>query len=113
MSWLDTVKGLFAPERSSSHAVHHALGEAGEVLRALREVIDPETHIDVVRMGMVRAIVIEDNVAHVVLTPTTAGCPLSAWLVGACATAIEELGFEADVQIVTDPPWSPEDMDRG
>ncbi len=111
MSFLDTLKGLFAPD-APSNAIHHATGEAGEALRALRGVIDPETGIDVVRMGMVRAIDIEENVAHVALTPTTAGCPLASWLVGACAHALGEVGFEADVRIVTEPPWSPADMER-
>jgi metal-sulfur cluster biosynthetic enzyme len=111
MSFLDTVKGLLAPE-TPRNAVHHAVGEAGEALRALREVIDPETNLDVVRMGMVRAVSVDDNVAHVTLTPTTAGCPLSAWLLGACATALVDAGFEPDVQMVTDPPWSPSDMER-
>lgn len=113
MRWLDTVKALFARDDTPQNALHHAVGEAGEVLRALRGVVDPEMDMDIVRLGLVRGVAVEGNVAHVRLTPTTAGCPLSAWLVGASVHAIEELGFEASVEVVTEPAWTPEDMDRG
>ncbi len=113
MSIMDKFKEFFsASGLPESYALHHAPGPAGEVLAALRGVIDPEMGIDIVSIGMVREISVEDNRATVVITTTTPGCPLADWLVAACAQAVTEMGLVPDVQVTHEPPWSPSDMER-
>ena len=86
MSIMDKFKEFFsASGLPESYALHHAPGPAGEVLAALRGVIDPEMGINIVNIGMVREISVEDGRATVVITTTTPGCPLADWLVEACA----------------------------
>src|SRR3712207_3930613 len=52
-----------------------------QLLDALRHVVDPELHADVVELGMVRdATVDEHGVATVELALTIAGCPMRAQL---------------------------------
>lgn len=111
MSWLDRFKGIFAAEREPSRALHHAEGQVGAALDALRAVMDPEIGRDVVALGMVRAISVVEGTAYVRFAPTTAGCPLEGWLVGACTHALQTIGLRAEVEIVTDPPWTPADME--
>lgn len=112
MSLLDSLKTLFSGDDAPPRALHTGVGATGEILRALRGVVDPEMEMDIVRLGLVRQVVVEDDIAYVTLTPTTAGCPLSAWLVGACAHVLGELGYEARIDVVYEPPWSPDDIEK-
>ena len=48
-----------------------------QVLEALKAVIDPELHKDIVELDMVRSIEVHDNgVVDVMVSLTTAGCPI-------------------------------------
>lgn len=80
---------------------------------ALYRVIDPELGINIVDLGLVYNVTINDtNDVHVIMTLTTPGCPLHDSIVGgveSCLMAIEEIGF-VDVQLVWQPAWSPEKM---
>ena len=83
------------------------------VREALRNVIDPEVGIDVVDLGLVYNIVVEQHVARVTMTMTTPACPLGeqikrdidAEILRHCPQ-VERV----EVQFVFDPPWGPERM---
>lgn len=84
-----------------------------DVLRALRVVIDPELGIDVVSLGLVYAATREGDRARVVMTMTTPACPLGESLTRDAREAVETLvpGVRhAEVELVFEPPWSPERM---
>jgi metal-sulfur cluster biosynthetic enzyme len=76
---------------------------------ALRFVVDPELGLDIVELGLVYDVRIEDGVVVAEMTLTTPGCPVSESLP---AEARAELvrAFEAPVRldVVWDPPWTPE-----
>lgn len=78
--------------------------------RALSAVIDPELGLDIVQMGLVYSLEAIDNVMHVEMTLTTPGCPVSESLPQEAHAAIAEAlpEFEVDLQIVWDPPWTPD-----
>jgi metal-sulfur cluster biosynthetic enzyme len=74
----------------------------------LKSVIDPEIGIDIINLGLVYEIVVSsDGIAHIRMTLTTPGCPLSSYI----ENAIHDVLWGApglsdvDLQIVWDPPW--------
>lgn len=86
--------------------------DAADVLTALTTVIDPELGIDVVNLGMIYGIDCVGDGVHVELTLTTPGCPLHGSIVEEVRRAVHELNadLEVDVELVWDPPWTPEAM---
>lgn len=83
------------------------------VLAQLREVIDPELGIDVVSLGLIYKIRIDDdNSVHIVMTLTVPGCPMHATITAAVENAVGSLPWVTgcDVIVTYDPPWTPERM---
>ena len=81
-----------------------------QVMDALRQVLDPELGINIVDLGLVYNVALQDQNVHIALTMTTRACPLHAYLTEEATAAIHRVVPEAqtvDVEIVWDPPWSP------
>lgn len=88
-------------------------GLAGGVREALRRVIDPELGYNIVDLGLVYDIAVEEgNAIRVTMTTTTPGCPATNYLVqGAHDGALGVDGVEsADVTLTYEPRWTPEMM---
>lgn len=84
-----------------------------EVLDALREVVDPELGANVVDLGLVYGVEVENGRVRVAMTMTSRACPLSVYVAEMAEAAIrarEPLLEDVRVEIVWDPPWSPERM---
>lgn len=83
-----------------------------QVLSALHEVLDPEVGLDVVSLGLVYGVEAVDGRVRVELTMTTPTCPLGEQIVSDAEARIAALpGVEAvDVQLVWEPPWTPDRM---
>jgi metal-sulfur cluster biosynthetic enzyme/ribosomal protein L22 len=89
---------------------------AGIVRDALSEVIDPDLGVNIVDLGFVRAVSIQERTAVITMTLTSAACPLTGVLENQIRTELAPLqhidGFRVDWQWV--PAWRPADMtDRG
>lgn len=110
MSLLDSVKALFSPAPAAAAPLRQADGAAGPVLDALRGVIDPELGVDIVSLGLVRGIELDQDLARVRMVLTTPGCPVTHLLVEQIAQELGLLGYRAEVSVEEDPPWRPEDM---
>jgi len=82
------------------------------VLRALGAVIDPEVGIDVVSLGLVYAIGIDDGAVRIDLTMTTPACPLGEQIAGVAERRVAALEGvrSAEVRLVWEPAWTPERM---
>jgi metal-sulfur cluster biosynthetic enzyme len=81
--------------------------------RALRTVDDPELGVDVVALGLVRAIHVgEGGLVSVDLTMTTAACPLGDLIVEQARQAVAAVPgvSSVGVRLVWEPPWKPADM---
>jgi len=52
-----------------------------KILKALEKAIDPETGIDVVRMGMIKKVEEKNGNVKISFTPTTPFCPMIGYLV--------------------------------
>ncbi len=82
------------------------------VRAALSTVEDPELGLDIVSLGLVYAIEHEQGRVQVMHTLTSMGCPLGPVIERDITDALAGVeGVESvDVQLVFDPPWSPEQM---
>jgi metal-sulfur cluster biosynthetic enzyme len=81
-------------------------------LDALYEVIDPELGVNIVDLGLVYDVLIDDGSVVVVMTLTTPGCPLGGFMedeIHRCLSQFPQVR-SSEVEIVWDPPWDPELM---
>ncbi len=83
-----------------------------QVLEALEGVYDPESPVDVVNLGLVYGVSIEDSVVRIMMTMTSPGCPVTDFIRAEVERVVGALpGVDAvGVEFVWDPPWSPEMM---
>lgn len=84
-----------------------------EVAReALRTVWDPELGIDVVSLGLIYDVRVDDAGLVVDMTLTTPGCPVSEQLPGEAAEALRHAlpHYPVRVDVLWDPPWTPARM---
>jgi metal-sulfur cluster biosynthetic enzyme len=83
------------------------------VREALREVIDPEIGFNIVDIGLVYDIAIEEGgIARITMTTTTMGCPATDYLrngAGAAAQNVDGVHW-ADVRLTYDPHWTSDMM---
>jgi len=85
------------------------------ILGALENVIDPELGIDIVNLGLVYDVDLNDEgLCTVTMTLTSMGCPLGPVIVDQIKTALSDLPEVKDVEvnIVWSPPWSKDMMSR-
>lgn len=83
---------------------------SSEVLKALEQVIDPELGVDIVNLGLVyRVEVNDDGLVDVEMTLTTPGCPLSGSLPEAARHVARTVPGvkDANVRLVWNPQWHP------
>lgn len=84
-----------------------------QVREALREVIDPEIGFNIVDIGLIYDIAIEDGgIARITMTTTTMGCPATNYLrdgAGEAAQNVDGIHW-ADVRLTYDPHWTPDMM---
>lgn len=83
-----------------------------EILEVLKQVYDPEIPVDIVNLGLVYDIAIEDGIVRLKMTTTSPGCPVGDYLAQEVERAVRTLhGVDAvGVEFVWDPPWIPEMM---
>jgi metal-sulfur cluster biosynthetic enzyme len=83
-----------------------------QVLGALKQVFDPELLINLVDLGLVYGIDIQENVVSIELGLTSPACPAGPQLVNQAAQAVEALepGTKATVSLALSPPWTPDRM---
>ncbi|WP_409304632.1 metal-sulfur cluster assembly factor [Peribacillus sp. SCS-155] len=82
---------------------------------ALEQVIDPELGIDIVNLGLVYDVDLDDEgILTVTMTLTAMGCPLAGTIVDQVKIAVEDIPEvkDTEVNIVWNPPWSKDRMSR-
>ena len=80
------------------------------VLEALKDVFDPEIPVNVVDLGLVYGLDVEDGDVKVKMTLTFAGCGMGPYISQQAEWRIAEIEEVEDVEVemVYDPPWSPD-----
>ena len=84
-----------------------------DIISALKTVYDPEIPADIYELGLIYKIDVEDNrEVKIDMTLTAPGCPVAGempgWVQDAVSTVEGVSGV--DVQMVFDPPWTPDRM---
>jgi metal-sulfur cluster biosynthetic enzyme len=85
-----------------------------DVEEAMRDVVDPELGINVVDLGLVYGLDLEEGtdgtVALIDMTLTSAACPLTDVIEDQSRTALVGSGLVSDLRInwVWNPPWGPD-----
>ncbi|MCM3662031.1 metal-sulfur cluster assembly factor [Georgenia satyanarayanai] len=82
---------------------------AADVEEAMRDVIDPELGINVVDLGLVYGVTVDQhNNAVIDMTLTSAACPLTDVIEDQSHQALDGLVNEMRINWVWMPPWGPE-----
>jgi FeS assembly SUF system protein len=102
--------GPHEPERPSLTETNEELLPA--VLEALKTVRDPEIPVNLVDLGLIYELIVNnDGIVYVEMTLTAPSCPVAGELPGQVKEAIEAVEGVNDVRVklVWSPPW---DKDR-
>ena len=81
-----------------------------EILEALKDVYDSEIPYNIVDLGLVYGVKIDGGVVDITMTLTFPGCGMGPYIANNVRERILELDDieDANVEMVFDPPWSPE-----
>ena len=83
-----------------------------DVREQLKEVIDPEMQINIVDMGLIREVDVDESKIDILMTLTTPGCPLHGVFDELVKREVEKLDGveEIEVELTFEPRWTPEEM---
>jgi metal-sulfur cluster biosynthetic enzyme len=96
--------GSAAPEAAVSQDVL-------DVLEALRDVVDPELGVNVVDLGLINGVDLDESrVATIDMTLTSAACPLTDVIEEQAGEALKDLVADFRINWVWMPPWGPESI---
>jgi metal-sulfur cluster biosynthetic enzyme len=78
-----------------------------QVYEVLRDCYDPELPVNIVDLGLVYDVAVQDDNVKVVMTLTARGCPAHTFISESVRVRVARIpGVKsADVQVVWDPPW--------
>ena len=80
-----------------------------DVTEALRDVVDPELGINVVDLGLVYGVDLDESgVATIDMTLTSAACPLTDVIEDQTRVALDGLVQDFRINWVWMPPWGPD-----
>lgn len=89
------------------------LPDADTLRETLRSVIDPEVGVNILDLGLIYRVAIEDGIVVVEMTMTSPACPMGDMIteeVDDVLNANTPANTPIDVRLVWDPPWTPERM---
>jgi FeS assembly SUF system protein len=85
-----------------------------EVLDALRECYDPEIPVNIVDLGLIYNVDINDEtgLVDVTMTLTSMGCPMAGDVISEIEMRVAQVENvrACKVEMTFDPPWSPDKM---
>lgn len=86
------------------------------VIDALRRVVDPEVAMSIVDVGLIYGVTVSDERLHVRLTMTSAACPVADVIMADVERELDDIAppeLAVEVELVWDPPWTPDRMSEG
>lgn len=94
-----------------AHSTHPELIE--QVTKKLREVVDPEIGLDIIQLGLVRDLQIEDDSAQVTMILTTPFCPYAPALLESARSKTEQGLNRPTIIEMSMEMWEPSMMEDG
>ena len=80
-----------------------------DVTEALKDVVDPELGINVVDLGLIYGVTVDDTTTAIIdMTLTSAACPLTDVIEDQTRMALDGLVSDFRINWVWMPPWGPE-----
>lgn len=78
----------------------------------LKQIVDPEVGVNIVDMGLIYGVDIEDTTVGITMTLTSPACPAAPQLVNGAQHVTQQLEGveEVNVNVVWTPRWTPEMM---
>ena len=83
------------------------------VRAALQDVIDPEVGINIVDLGLIYDVKLDDTQLDIVMTMTSPACPMGPYIQDEVEARLQELvGYDIPIgiDVVWEPAWSPAKM---
>jgi FeS assembly SUF system protein len=82
------------------------------ILKQLKNIYDPEIPMNIVDLGLVYEFQWKEDAINLKMTLTAPGCPVAGILADEIKSAIEKVPNvkTATVEMVWDPPWTPDRM---
>ena len=85
------------------------IAQEDDVFEAMKDVVDPELGINVVDLGLVYGVSVEEgNIATIDMTLTSAACPLTDVIEDQTRAALLEVVDDFRINWVWMPPWGPD-----
>jgi metal-sulfur cluster biosynthetic enzyme len=80
------------------------------IYAALKHIYDPEVGINIVDMGLIYSLELDDNKVGIYMTLTSPACPAGPQILSQVDSKLRELDGvdEVDINVVWSPPWSPD-----
>ncbi|MBY6366193.1 metal-sulfur cluster assembly factor [Rhodococcoides corynebacterioides] len=107
----DTNEAPAGPDSAATPETPENAALIADLEEAMRDVVDPELGINVVDLGLVYGIAIDDDaVVTLDMTLTSAACPLTDVIEDQSRNALVRSGLADDLKInwVWMPPWGPD-----
>ena len=82
--------------------------------KALKQVKDPELGLNIIDIGLIYDVAVDDaGVVNVKMTLTSPGCPSGAEIMADAKLVLEQQEgvTAAEIELVWEPYWTPEKMD--
>ena len=80
-----------------------------DVTEALKDVVDPELGINVVDLGLIYGITVDDTTTAIIdMTLTSAACPLTDVIEDQTRAALDGIVNDFRIEWVWMPPWGPD-----
>jgi metal-sulfur cluster biosynthetic enzyme len=83
------------------------------VRQTLRTVKDPELNLNIIDLGLVYDVEVEDGNVHIQMTLTSPGCPAGPQIMNDIHKTLRPMDGvqDVDIEIVWEPYWTPEKIE--
>jgi FeS assembly SUF system protein len=108
-----TEEGVRSVSAGSALAPEELARLTDDIVAALKTVYDPEIPADIYELGLIYKVDVEDDrTVKIDMTLTAPGCPVAGEMPGWVQNAVSAVEGISDVEVnmVFDPPWSPDRM---
>jgi metal-sulfur cluster biosynthetic enzyme len=83
---------------------------SADIYECLKTVYDPEIPVNVVDLGLIYDVQVNEGDVYVQMTLTFPGCGMGPFIAQQAEWAIQDVEGvgEVEIELVFDPPWSPD-----